>query len=149
MREKLTIADLIKEKLFGANKIIKIASENIAASQFIEYQLLKNEQLARFITLYPNPLNEEQPIRKTVEIRRDPEDEVIEEFFLKLIDGDFINKGEVLGAELKEAVVPIWVEHLENTLGYGTNPTLDKVTKGGLKGLMFFIAKESPDIVPR
>lgn len=139
MRANVTITDLVKMPNFGANKIIKASLTNLAASQFLEYSFARGEKLARFLTLRPNPLNEDMPIRNYVEVAYDASVPAIVTLFNKLKQGEFIDKGEVLGDKLKEAVVPIREKYLKDKLGYGTNPQVTRVVRGGRnRAILYF-----------
>lgn len=128
MKPALTIAELAKVATFGANKLKKAALENAALSAIIAYDIIKGGKVLRVETKAPNPVNEETPIRRFLELEKNEDNK---QFFADIENGDYLAHGELRLTEFADTFLEHYFKKIETVIGYGTDPQLDKVIHNG------------------
>ncbi len=128
MKPALTIAELANVATFGANKLKKAALENAALSAIIAYDLIKGGKVLRVETKAPNPVNEETPIRRFLELEKNEDNK---QFFADIENGDYLAHGELRLTEFSDTFLEQYFKKVEAVFGYGSEPQLDKVIHNG------------------
>lgn len=128
MKPALTIAELAEVATFGANKLKKAALENTALSAIIAYDIIKGGKVLRVETKAPNPVNEETPIRRFLELEKNEDNK---QFFADIENGNYLAHGELRLTEFTDEFLEQYSEKIEAVFGYGTEPQLDKVIHNG------------------
>ena len=131
MKPALTIAELAKVATFGANKLKKAALENAALSAIIAYDLIKGGKVLRVETKAPNPVNEETPIRRFLELEKNEDNK---QFFADIENGNYLAHGELRLTEFADTFLEQYFKKIEAVFGYGSEPQLDKVIHNGKGG---------------
>ena len=128
MKPALTIAELAEVATFGANKLKKAALENTALSAIIAYDIIKGGKVLRVETKAPNPVNEETPIRRFLELEKNEDNK---QFFADIENGNYLAHGELRLTEFTDVFLEQYFKKIEAVFGYGTEPQLDKVIHNG------------------
>lgn len=128
MKPALTIAELANVATFGANKLKKAALENAALSAIIAYDLIKGGKVLRVETKAPNPVNEETPIRRFLELEKNEDNK---QFFADIENGDYLAHGELRLTEFSDTFLEQYFKKVEAVFGYGSELQLDKVIHNG------------------
>ena len=128
MKPALTIAELAEVATFGANKLKKAALENTALSAIIDYDIIKGGKVLRVETKAPNPVNEETPIRRFLELEKNEDNK---QFFADIENGNYLAHGELRLTEFTDVFLEQYFKKIEAVFGYGTEPQLDKVIHNG------------------
>jgi len=131
MKPALTIAELAKVATFGANKLKKAALENAALSAIIAYEIIKGGKVLRVETKAPNPVNEETPIRRFLELEKNEDNK---QFFADIENGNYLAHGELRLTEFADEFLEQYFKKIEAVFGYGSEPQLDKVIHNGKGG---------------
>ncbi len=131
MKPALTIAELAKVATFGANKLKKAALENAALSAIIAYDIIKGGKVLRVETKAPNPVNEETPIRRFLELEKNEDNK---QFFADIENGNYLAHGELRLTEFADEFLEQYFKKIETVFGYGSEPQLDKVIHNGKGG---------------
>ena len=128
MKPALTIAELAEVATFGANKLKKAALENTALSAIIAYDIIKGGKVLRVETKAPNPVNEETPIRRFLELEKNEDNK---QFFADIENGNYLAHGELRLTEFTDVFLEQYFKKIEAVFGYGVEPQLDKVIHNG------------------
>ena len=128
MKPALTIAELAEVATFGANKLKKAALENTALSAIIAYDIIKGGKVLRVETKAPNPVNEETPIRRFLELEKNEDNK---QFFADIENGNYLAHGELRLTEFTDVFLEQYFKKIEAVFDYGTEPQLDKIIHNG------------------
>lgn len=137
MKPALNIAELVKQPLFGANKILKITIANLEESAIKNYVLLHGNNVLRVEVLRPNQFVENAPITQFFELERNVN---TEQFFRDIEAGTYLVHGQLNAVTFAEDFLIYYTEKLSDKFSYGTDPVLEKVIHIDQRGIVVYFS---------